>query len=93
MLSKFIKLKSFKEKKFNKHLHKDLKKILSNKSELIKSLSKKYEDKYNFSKIRNLVGKNDIRLIGMGGSILGSKAIFHFLRDKVKTNFFFLDNF
>ena len=92
MLTKFIKLKSFKEKKFNKHLHKDLKKILSNKSELIKSLSKKYEDKYNFSKIRNLVGKNDIRLIGMGGSILGSKAIFHFLRDKVKTNFFFLDN-
>ena len=92
MLTKFIKLKSFKEKKFNKHLRKDLKKILSNKSELIKSLSKKYEDKYNFSKIRNLVGKNDIRLIGMGGSILGSKAIFHFLRDKVKTNFFFLDN-
>ena len=92
MLTKFIKLKSFKEKKFNKHLRKDLKKILSNKSELIKSLSKKYEDKYNFPKIRNLVGKNDIRLIGMGGSILGSKAIFHFLRDKVKTNFFFLDN-
>jgi len=92
MLTKFIKLKSFKEKKFNKHLRKDLKKILSNKSELIKSLSKKYEDKYNFPKIRNLVGKNNIRLIGMGGSILGSKAIFHFLRDKVKTNFFFLDN-
>ena len=92
MLTKFIKLKSFKEKKFNKHLRKDLKKILSNKSELIKSLSKKYENKYNFPKIRNLVGKNDIRLIGMGGSILGSKAIFHFLRDKVKTNFFFLDN-
>ena len=60
MLTKFIKLKSFKEKKFNKHLRKNLKKILSNKSELIKSLSKKYEDKYNFPKIRNLVGKNDL---------------------------------
>ena len=27
MLTKFIKLKSFKEKKFNKHLRKDLKKF------------------------------------------------------------------
>ena len=28
----------------------------------------------------------------MGGSILGAKAIFHFLKHKIKKNFFFIDN-
>ena len=29
----------------------------------------------------------------MGGSILGSKAIYNFLRDKIKKNFYFIDTF
>ncbi len=92
MLTKSIKLKSFKKGNFQKKLNKDLENILFNRNEVIKSLSKKYKDKYNFNKIKKLVGKNDIRVIGMGGSILGTKAIYYFLKDKVKKNFFFFDN-
>ena len=31
-------------------------------------------------------------IIGMGGSILGSKALYSFLRHKIKKNFIFIDN-
>mgnify|MGYP001291464373 CR=1 FL=1 len=92
MLTKLIKLKSFKKQKLQKNLKIDLKEIIENQNEIIKSLSNKYIDKYQFSKIKSLVGKNDIRLIGMGGSIYGSKAIYQFLKDKIKKKFFFIDN-
>ena len=29
----------------------------------------------------------------MGGSILGAKAIYNFLKNKIKKNFFFIDGF
>ncbi len=92
MLTKSIKLKSFKNQKLRKNLKINLKEIIDNENEIIKSLSKKYVDKYKFSKIKSYVGKNDIRLIGMGGSILGPKAIYQFLKDRVKKKFFFIDN-
>tara|TARA_Y100000022_G_scaffold199548_1_gene212285 strand:+ start:306 stop:1448 length:1143 start_codon:yes stop_codon:yes gene_type:complete len=92
MLTKLIKLKSFKKQKLQKNLKANLKEIIDNENQIIKSLSRKYIDKYKISRIKTLVGKNDIRLIGMGGSILGSKAIYQFLKDKIKKNFFFIDN-
>ena len=92
MLTKLIKLKSFKKQRLQKNLQSDLKKIITNENELIKSLCKNYTDKYKFSRIKGLVGKNDIRVIGMGGSILGSKAIYQFLKDKIKKKFSFIDN-
>ena len=92
MLTKLIKLKSFKKQKLNKKLQIDLNQIITDENELIKSLGKNYIDKYKFSKIKNLIGKNDIRVIGMGGSILGSKAIYKFLKDRIKKKFFFIDN-
>ena len=33
-----------------------------------------------------------IGVIGMGGSILGAKAIYQFLSNKIKTKAFFIDN-
>jgi len=92
MLTKSIKLKSFKKQKLQKNLKINLKEIIENENEIIKSLSKKYVDKYKFSKIKSYVGKNDIRLIGMGGSILGPKAIYQFLEERIKKKFFFVDN-
>ena len=32
-------------------------------------------------------------LIGMGGSIMGSRSIYSFLKNKIKKNFFFIDSF
>ena len=41
---------------------------------------------YNFKKYKTIV------IIGMGGSILGTKAIYSFLRHKIKKKLIFLDN-
>ena len=92
MLTKYIKLKSFNKTISKEIIKKKLKLIINDKSQLIKSLSKEYKDKYNSKKIKNFFGKNDVRLIGMGGSILGSQAIYYFLEEKIKKKFFFIDN-
>ena len=88
-------------KNFNSHLNlkykkKNLsifnKKDLFVKYPLLKTFSKEF--KYSYSK--NLVNKykksSTFRVIGMGGSILGTEAIYYFLKDKIKKKFFFVDN-
>lgn len=45
--------------------------------------------KLNFRKISRF---QNIILIGMGGSALGAKAIYSFLQNKIKKNFYFIDN-
>ena len=92
MLTKNILLKSFLRIKAENKLEKKLKSILQKKSQLLNSLSKNYVDSYNFKKIRNISNKTSIRLIGMGGSILGSQAIFNFLKNKIKKKFYFINN-
>jgi glucose-6-phosphate isomerase len=92
MLSKNIKFKNFKDIKSNIKLRKNLLKIIKDRSQIIHSLEKKYKDKYNINKIKNLVKKNDIRIIGMGGSTLGAQAIYDFLINRVKRKFVFIDN-
>ena len=50
--------------------------------------------KFNF-KTRDLIKFRKFRtvvIIGMGGSILGSEAIYHFFKNKIKKNFVFLNN-
>ena len=89
MLSKTIFFKNFKKSKTSKKINLSLKNILSKKSELINSLSNQYKDSYNIKKIK----KNfDVRIIGMGGSVLGAKAIYHLLQKKISKKFYFLDN-
>ena len=89
MLSKTIFFKNFKKSKTSKKIKLSLKNILSKKSELINSLSNQYKDSYNIKKIK----KNfDVRIIGMGGSVLGAKAIYHLLQKKISKKFYFLDN-
>jgi len=59
---------------------------------LLKSLSPGY--KYSFTKdqLKNFKKYNRFRIIGMGGSILGSEAIYQFLQDKTKKKFTFINN-
>ncbi|MBD1135956.1 glucose-6-phosphate isomerase, partial [Pelagibacterales bacterium SAG-MED47] len=92
MLTNSIKFKSFYKKKNYLKIKKNLKILLSNKNEIIKSLGKDYNDKYNIKKLKKIVTNKEIRLIGMGGSSLGAQAIYYFLNDKIKKKFFFLDN-
>ena len=89
MLSKSINLKSFKISKNKRKIQTKLKILLNEKNQLIKSLSKNYKDNFDFKKIKE---KKNFRLIGMGGSILGSQAIYNFLKNKIKKNFLFFNN-
>jgi glucose-6-phosphate isomerase len=92
MLTKNIDFKNFKIKKNAQKVKKKLKKLLQENNEVIKSLRKTYKNSYN----RKLVNKYNkglnYRVIGMGGSTLGTQAIYNFLGKKVKKNFSFIDN-
>ncbi len=92
MLTKSIKLKSFRTSKFKTNIKKILNKLLNEDSELLKSMSDNYTDNFVKKKIKKISEKNNIRIIGMGGSILGSQAIYNFFQDKIKKNFFFVNN-
>ena len=85
-ISKNLKLKNFQTKiKSNKS-----KKILSylindQNNEVFNSLKPSYKYSFSKQKIINKYKKyKTINLIGMGGSILGTKAIYYFLKDKIK---------
>ena len=92
MLSKGIRLETFKNKFSTKNIKTIYRNLIQNKSEVLNSLSLNY--RYSFKK-KNLIKyrKNkNFRVIGMGGSTLGSQAIYDFLKYKIKKNFFFVDN-
>jgi len=97
MLTKNIFFQNFKKisskKSVKNHLNKIIKYDLNNKKNLIFSLTNKYRYSYKKQKL-NILKKNfsTFNIIGIGGSILGSKAIYYFLKEKIKKNFFFTDN-
>ena len=92
MLTSIILFKNFKRSKNNLKLNKKLFSLLNDKNEVLSSLSKNYKDSFD-SKILNKYKKNnDFRVIGMGGSTLGTQTIYQFLNNKIKKKFSFIDN-
>ena len=89
MLTSRINFKNFKFKSRNLKIKKELLSILNNKNEILLSLSKNYKINFDLNKYKNF---RNIRIIGIGGSSLGTQAIYDFLKDKVKKNFLFIDN-
>ena len=96
MFGKNIKFKNFnlKKKKLNKKkkIFNIYKNLIKEKNEVILSLDKNYKDTFSKKIVKKLEKINHILLIGMGGSILGAKAIYNFLNPKNK-KFVFVDNF
>ena len=92
MLSSGIKFKSFKFKKSSNKYKKILSKLLDSNIQVINSLSDKYKFNYTKKSISKFKKNKYFRLIGMGGSILGTQAIYDFLNNKTKKNFSFIDN-
>ena len=92
MLTKHISFKNFLIKKKYSVVKKNLNLILSEKNQVIFSLSKSYKDNFNKKNIKHLKKNFDYRIIGMGGSILGAHAIYDFLKKKIKKKFIFIDN-
>ena len=91
--------KKYLSKKNNKRLTEQLKnhfKKISIETEKEKSffnlLSKNFKYNFNVKELRRFKRFKEIAIIGMGGSILGSEAIYEFLQPKIKKKFFFFDD-
>ena len=54
--------------------------------------NKKHELSVKITDLKKFKKFNSVVLIGMGGSILGSEAIYRFLKNSIKKNFYFLDD-
>ena len=92
MLTPRINFTNFKIKINNLHIKKELKNLLQQNSEIIKSLGLNYSYSYNKTKLKKFKRKKFFRIIGIGGSILGTKAIYCFLKKKINKKFLFIDN-
>ena len=91
-ITEAIYLKNFKKKKVNIRLFKLLKDLTSKENQIIRSLTSSYQNSYSNSIILKLKKYSEIKLIGMGGSTLGARAIYSFLKDKIKKKFIFVDS-
>ena len=78
-------------KKYSKILVETRKDIFKPKKTL-NVLNKKYFSNFKFGELRKLKKFKTIVLIGMGGSILGSEAIYSFLNKKIKKKLYFFDD-
>jgi glucose-6-phosphate isomerase len=92
MLTKKINFKGFRSKKNNKNIKSDLQLLLKENNKALMSLSVSYKNNYKKKIIINLKKYPYARIIGMGGSILGSECIYNFLKHKVKKKFYFVNN-
>ncbi len=92
MLTSEIKFSNFKYKIKNTKIKKNLSDLIKKKNQIIESLGKNYKSSFNKKKLKKIKQSNNFRIIGMGGSSLGSHAIYDFLKDKIKKNFVFIDN-
>ena len=94
MLIKFFLSKKFQNKKVikkkNKRIKEIFKEVLGKKSQIINSLSKNFSYSYKIKQLKKYKSSHNYRVIGMGGSILGTQAIYDFLRHKIKKNFYLL---
>lgn len=82
-------------KKFLKKIKKieiDNLNLSNNKNSVYNTLSKNYKFNFKFQDLQNFRKFKNIAIIGMGGSVLGSMAIYKFLKNKIKKNLFFFDN-
>jgi glucose-6-phosphate isomerase len=92
MISSRISFKNFRLKKKNSNLNKHLIEIINNPNAIINSLKKDYKYSYRKSLIKKFQKYQNLRIIGMGGSVLGFKAIHSFLFSKIKKRVIFHDN-
>ena len=95
MISKNIKFKYFSQgiKNGLKVKASNFKKVKwFTKYPLLLSLTSKYKNSYDRSLVKKYKKSENFRILGMGGSILGTEAIYQFLKHKIKKNFYFINN-
>ena len=91
------------KKKFNGKLEKktinqfykileETKDTIDNPHSIYNVLSDNFEFNFKISDLKKFKAYSTIAIIGMGGSVLGSKAIYGFLKQKIKKKIYFFDN-
>ena len=85
--------------KKNKKIKKKFSNILNNivinldkSKNAFNSLSNQFKLSCKLKDLNKFKRFNTVVVIGMGGSILGAEAIYHFLKKKIKKEFLFLNN-
>ena len=92
MLTSGISFVNFNKKNKSLRLRRNLQSIINDKNEILNSLSNNYRDSYKKNFVNKYKVFSNYRVIGMGGSILGTRTIYEFLKHKIKKNFLFIDN-
>ena len=92
MLTNGISFINYKTKVNSPKINNKLRQILKEKNQVIKSLTLDYKNSFDKTLVKKYERFSNFRIIGLGGSILGSQAIYQFLKSKIKKNFFFIDN-
>ena len=92
MLSKNFLFEDFKKKRKNEKIKSFLKELILSNNEVLNSLSNNYRYSYKKTLIRKFRKFKFVRIFGMGGSSLGSHAIYDFLKHKINKKFFFISN-
>ena len=92
MLTKGVKFTNFKTKKKSLLIKKKLISLLKSKNEILNSLSQNYKDNFTKNILLKYKRNTNYRVIGMGGSSLGTQTIYDFLKYKIKKKFVFSDN-
>ena len=84
--------KNFLNIKNNKTIKKDFLNLLKNQPQFFETLKPTYKYSYSKKAISKYKRFSSIRIIGMGGSILGAQAIYDFLKKKIKKKITFVNN-
>ena len=92
MKNKNILFKNFKLDKKTINTKKILTELLKEDNKILQSLSNNYSDSYTKKSLLKYKNFKNIRIIGMGGSSLGTRAIYSFLKHKIKKKLIFFDN-
>ncbi len=95
MFSKNIKFENFKNKIIQKNVKKFYKDLIikkNDKENLINSFTKSYNYSFNKKQIKKYKKFKIYQIYGMGGSSLGAKAIYDFIKPKTKKKFYFFNN-
>ncbi len=66
--------------------------LKNSKIPLLESYKKDYKFEFSTTTVKKFSKYNNIVIIGMGGSILGTKSIYSFLKKKISKEVFFFDN-
>ena len=92
MFNKNILFKNFKIKKKTSNTKKITAKLFKEDNQILNSLRRGYKDNFTKKDLSKYKKYENLRIIGMGGSSLGTRAIYNFLRHKIKKKLFFFDN-